>query len=101
MPETARHTALVAKKVDQAVMDISKVLQVDLRVEEQEKTDHYKEVAGDGSSSYGLFTKQFIRRHGIHLLGTTSTWFLFDIAFYSQNLFQKDIFSAVGWIPDL
>jgi MFS transporter, PHS family, inorganic phosphate transporter len=30
---------------------------------------------------------------------TTSTWFLLDIAFYSQNLFQKDIFSKVGWIP--
>lgn len=28
-----------------------------------------------------------------------STWFLLDIAFYSQNLFQKDIFSAIGWIP--
>jgi len=22
-----------------------------------------------------------------------------DIAFYSQNLFQKDIFTAIGWIP--
>lgn len=44
MPEAARYTALVAKKVDQAAMDMSKVLQVDLRVEEQEKTDHYKEV---------------------------------------------------------
>jgi len=22
-----------------------------------------------------------------------------DIAYYSQNLFQKDIFSAIGWIP--
>ncbi|KAK7844251.1 putative inorganic phosphate transporter 1-7 [Quercus suber] len=28
-----------------------------------------------------------------------NTWFLLDIAFYSQNLFQKDIFSAIGWIP--
>ncbi|KAL2621758.1 hypothetical protein R1flu_001963 [Riccia fluitans] len=23
----------------------------------------------------------------------------FVVAFYSQNLFQKDVFSAVGWIP--
>jgi len=28
------------------------------------------------------------------------TWFLLDIAYYSQNLFQKDIFSAIGWIPE-
>ncbi|XP_014511802.1 putative pectinesterase 10 [Vigna radiata var. radiata] len=27
------------------------------------------------------------------------SWFLLDIVFYSQNLFQKDIFSAIGWIP--
>lgn len=33
------------------------------------------------------------------MLGTTSTWFLLDIAFYSQNLFQKDVFVAIGWIP--
>jgi len=53
----------------------------------------------DPRNSFGLFSKAFLRRHGLHLLGTTSTWFLLDIAFYSQNLFQKDIFSAVGWIP--
>jgi len=28
------------------------------------------------------------------------TWFLLDIAYYSQNLFQKDIFSAIRWIPE-
>ncbi|KAG0497738.1 hypothetical protein HPP92_002138 [Vanilla planifolia] len=33
------------------------------------------------------------------LLRTTTTWLLLDIAFYSQNLFQKDIFGAIGWIP--
>jgi PHS family inorganic phosphate transporter-like MFS transporter len=48
---------------------------------------------------YGLFSMQFAKRHGLQLLGTTSTWFLLDIAFYSQNLFQKDIYTAVGWLP--
>ncbi|KAJ0629494.1 putative major facilitator, sugar transporter, MFS transporter superfamily [Helianthus annuus] len=78
MPETARYTALVAKNTKQAAADMSKVLQVELEAEQE---------------------KQFVKRHGLHLLGTTSTWFLLDIAFYSQNLFQKDIFSAIGWIP--
>ncbi|KAL6980786.1 Growth-regulating factor 4 [Sarracenia purpurea var. burkii] len=32
------------------------------------------------------------------LLGTASTWFSLDIAFYSQNLFQKDIFKTIGRI---
>ncbi|KAK9289099.1 hypothetical protein L1049_017571 [Liquidambar formosana] len=93
MPETARYTALVAKNAKQAAADMSRVLQVDLEAE-QEKVEN-KEPGND----FGLFSKRFARRHGLHLLGTTSTWFLLDIAFYSQNLFQKDIFSAIGWIP--
>nr|AFY06658.1 phosphate transporter [Citrus trifoliata] len=95
MPETARYTALVAKNAKQAASDMSKVLQVELEAEEQK----IQELDRDKGNGYGLFSKEFLRRHGLHLLGTTSTWFLLDIAFYSQNLFQKDIFSAVGWIP--
>ncbi|KAL1536140.1 Low affinity inorganic phosphate transporter 1 [Salvia divinorum] len=91
MPETARYTALVAKNAKQAAADMSKVLQVDLEAEPEPEREKVKQ--------FGLFSKEFLRRHGLHLLGTTSTWFLLDIAFYSQNLFQKDIFSAIGWIP--
>ncbi|XAR48971.1 Phosphate-transporting ATPase [Bertholletia excelsa] len=94
MPETARYTALVAKNAKQAASDMSRVLQVEIEAE-QEKIE-----TADQSNNFGLFSKQFARRHGLHLLGTTVTWFLLDIAFYSQNLFQKDIFSAIGWIPD-
>ncbi|XP_016555434.2 low affinity inorganic phosphate transporter 3 [Capsicum annuum] len=92
MPETARYTALVAKNATKAASDMSKVLNVEIEAEEEKIVD----VKGN---NFGLFTKQFLRRHGLHLLGTTSTWFLLDIAFYSQNLFQKDIFSKIGWIP--
>ncbi|KAA8548802.1 hypothetical protein F0562_000486 [Nyssa sinensis] len=95
MPETARYTALVAKNAKQAASDMSKVLQVELEAE-PEKVDRFSQESGN---DFGLFSKEFLRRHGLHLLGTTSTWFLLDIAFYSQNLFQKDIFSAIGWIP--
>ncbi|KAK2989495.1 hypothetical protein RJ640_019594 [Escallonia rubra] len=95
MPETARYTALVAKNAKQAASDMSKVLQVDLEAEQQK----VEEIAAKPANAFGLFTKEFLRRHGLHLLGTTSTWFLLDIAFYSQNLFQKDIFTAIGWIP--
>ncbi|XP_010262308.1 PREDICTED: inorganic phosphate transporter 1-4-like [Nelumbo nucifera] len=95
MPETARYTALVAMNAKKAAADMSKVLQVDIDVE-QEKIEV---MAQKRSHQFGLFSWEFARRHGLHLLGTTSTWFLLDIAFYSQNLFQKDIFSAIGWIP--
>eukprot|EP00262_Sarcandra_glabra_P006779 TRINITY_DN1933_c0_g1_i1.p1 TRINITY_DN1933_c0_g1~~TRINITY_DN1933_c0_g1_i1.p1 ORF type:complete len:537 (-),score=66.00 TRINITY_DN1933_c0_g1_i1:359-1969(-) len=95
MPETARYTALVAKNAKQAASDMSKVLQVDITAEEAK----VEQLVEDSGNSFGLFSKEFLVRHGWHLLGTTSTWFLLDIAFYSQNLFQKDIFSAIGWIP--
>ncbi|GAV64338.1 Sugar_tr domain-containing protein [Cephalotus follicularis] len=95
MPETARYTALVAKNAKQAAADMSKVLDVELSAEE----DVVIRMTEEPSNSFGLFSKEFAKRHGLHLLGTTTTWFLLDIAFYSQNLFQKDIFTAIGWIP--
>lgn len=93
MPETARYTALVAGNAKQAAYDMTKVLAVELP-SEQEKVDQIM-----SAESYGLFSAEFVRRHGTHLLGTASTWFLLDIAYYSQNLFQKDVFTAVGWLP--
>ncbi|CAL5416454.1 unnamed protein product [Camellia sinensis] len=95
MPETARYTALIAKNARQAAQDMAKVLNVELDPEEAK----IAKMAEEPRNSFGLFTKEFLHRHGLHLLGTTTTWFLLDIAFYSQNLFQKDIFTAIGWIP--
>ncbi|XP_052134767.1 probable inorganic phosphate transporter 1-3 [Oryza glaberrima] len=96
MPETARYTALIARNAKQAAADMSKVLDTEI----QEDADRAEAVAAAGAGNeWGLFSRHFVRRHGVHLVATTSTWFLLDIAFYSQNLFQKDIFSKVGWIP--
>jgi PHS family inorganic phosphate transporter-like MFS transporter len=95
MPETARYTALVARNAERAAADMSRVLQVDIGSKEGPE----EEATTTGPPPFGLFSHEFYHRHGLHLLGTTSTWLLLDIAYYSQNLFQKDIFSAVGWIP--
>ncbi|KAG0553611.1 hypothetical protein KC19_12G025300 [Ceratodon purpureus] len=92
MPETARFTALVAGNQEQAAMDMAKVLQVD-------EIHSTKPVYKTQRIQYKLFSSEFFRRHGTHLLGTTSCWFLLDVAFYSQNLFQRDVYTAVGWIP--
>ncbi|CAA6662616.1 unnamed protein product [Spirodela intermedia] len=70
MPETARYTALVANNAKQAAADMSKVLQVEIE-EEKEKVE---EIVSDPSNKFGLFTREFARRHGTHLLGTTTTW---------------------------
>ncbi|KAK4276128.1 hypothetical protein QN277_019116 [Acacia crassicarpa] len=94
MPETARYTALIAKNAKQAAEDMAKVLQVDIEAE-PEKLEKITE----RKDRYGLFSWEFARKHGLHLLGTTTTWFLLDIAYYSNNLFQKDIYTAVGWLP--
>lgn len=95
MPETARYTALVAKNAKQAASDMAKVLQVDIEAEENKVA----KIVDNQSNTFGLFSRQFLQRHGLHLLGTASTWFLLDIAFYSQNLFQKDVFTAINWLP--
>ncbi|XP_061364539.1 low affinity inorganic phosphate transporter 1-like [Gastrolobium bilobum] len=95
MPETARYTALVAKNGKQAALDMSKVLQVEI-IAEQEKVDA---ISIRDDNNFGLFSKEFARRHGLHLLGTCACWFLLDIAYYSSNLFQKDIYSNIGWLP--
>ncbi|XP_075512196.1 low affinity inorganic phosphate transporter 3-like [Primulina tabacum] len=95
MPETARYTALVAKNAKLAAQDMGKVLNAEIEVEEE----IVQRISQKESNNFGLFSKEFVRRHGLHLFGTTSTWFLLDIAFYSQNLFQKDVLSDIGWIP--
>ncbi|CBI22560.3 unnamed protein product, partial [Vitis vinifera] len=50
------------------------------------------------ANEYSLWSREFFDRHGLHLIGTMSTWFLLDIAFYSQNLTQKDIFPAMNLV---
>ncbi|GLJ22765.1 hypothetical protein SUGI_0428770 [Cryptomeria japonica] len=93
MPETARYTALVANDPRQAAVDLSTVL--NLNIEEDESDD-------SGTQSlrpqFGLFSMAFVKRHGLELLGTATTWFFVDIASYSSNLFQSDIYRKIGWI---
>jgi PHS family inorganic phosphate transporter-like MFS transporter len=89
MPETARYTALIEGNAKQAASDMEKVMDVEIQAE-QEKLAKYK-----AANDYPLWSAEFARRHGMHLIGTATTWFLLDIAFYSQNLTQKDIFPAI------
>lgn len=90
MPETGRYTAVIEGNAKQAAADMGRVLEIEIQAEPDKLSD-YK-----AANSYSLFSSEFLRRHGFHLLGTTTTWFLLDIAFYSQNLTQKDIFPVMG-----
>ncbi|KAL5537754.1 hypothetical protein UlMin_044667 [Ulmus minor] len=93
MPETARYTALVEGDHKKAAADMAKVLEHDITFEEKHQET---ELPANSNSSYGLISREFMRRHGLHLLGTSSTWFLLDIAFYSLQLTQKDVYPASG-----
>lgn len=95
MPETARYTALIRRDANQAAADMSSVLNIEIEVDQRRA----EEIAMT-KPRFSLFSREFARRHGWHLLGTASTWFLVDIVFYSQNLYQKDKFTILGWLPD-
>ncbi|KAJ8748097.1 hypothetical protein K2173_023499 [Erythroxylum novogranatense] len=94
MPETGRYTAIIQGNAKQAALDMGGVLSIEIE-EEPEKLAQFK-----ASNSYSLFSSEFFQRHGLHLIGTMSTWFMLDIAFYSQNLTQKDVFPAIGLIKE-
>nr|QWT68769.1 inorganic phosphate transporter 4 [Astragalus sinicus] len=92
MPETGRYTAIVEGNAKQAAADMARVLDIEIQAE-QDKLADFK-----AANNYPILSSEFFQRHGRHLIGTMSSWFLLDIAFYSQNLTQKDIFPAMGLI---
>ncbi|XP_034710648.1 inorganic phosphate transporter 1-11-like [Vitis riparia] len=92
MPETGRYTALIEGNAKQAAADMGRVLEIEIQ-EEADKVAEFK-----AANEYSLWSREFFNRHGLHLIGTMSTWFLLDIAFYSQNLTQKDIFPAMNLV---
>ncbi|GLT35277.1 hypothetical protein SLA2020_097440 [Shorea laevis] len=86
MPETARFTALVERDPVQAAVDIGKVLDVPLcKISEDAPMRSYP-------PTHSLFSKQFFRRHGRDLFSCAASWFLVDIAFYSNNLLQCRVY---------
>ncbi|CAI9762465.1 unnamed protein product [Fraxinus pennsylvanica] len=90
MPETGRYTAIIEGNAKQAASDMGRVLNIEIQAE-QENLSQFR-----AANEYSLLSSEFLKRHGKHLIGTTTTWFLLDIAFYSQNLTQKDIFPTMG-----
>uniref|UniRef100_A0A803PPS2 Major facilitator superfamily (MFS) profile domain-containing protein n=1 Tax=Cannabis sativa TaxID=3483 RepID=A0A803PPS2_CANSA len=92
MPETARYTALIVGNGKQAAMDMEQVLDIEIEADQAQLAQL------KAANNYKLFSIEFWNRHGLNLIGTSTTWFLLDIAFYSQNLTQKDIFPAMGLV---
>ncbi|XP_051123440.1 probable inorganic phosphate transporter 1-9 [Andrographis paniculata] len=101
MPETARYTALVKKDVEQAAIDMQKVLSVSLSqiTEEVEEDEEEEEVSRSyinpqsSTINYPLFSKHFLRRHGRDLFACAACWLMVDVVYYSNNLFASHIYN--------
>ena len=87
LPETARYTVLVAENHAKAAADISGVL----------GTQVTSAAYTSSTTSYGAF----FSKYGLSLFGCAMCWFLLDIAFYSQGLFQSSVFLTIGWVPSI
>ncbi|GAU47294.1 hypothetical protein TSUD_94830, partial [Trifolium subterraneum] len=87
MPETARYTALVEQNVLQAAKDMEKVLDVAMSQIAEEDP-----LPPTNNAVYPLLSREFLRRHGRDLFACSTNWFLLDIVFYSQVLFQSEIY---------
>ena len=114
MPETPRYTLHKMGNATQMVADMMYIAQ-EAGVEAVVAKTATSGTGGGGapadSSKSSSSTKpimatdkdmsffNFMSSCGVLLLGTAMCWFLLDVAFYSQNLFQKDIFLQIGWLP--
>ncbi|XP_010943502.1 probable inorganic phosphate transporter 1-10 [Elaeis guineensis] len=97
MPETARYTALVEHDEIKATDDMGKVLgDFDLQ-SVVEHSDTSLVLPPPLPPTYGLFSKQFLRRHGRDLFACSMAWFLVDVPYYSNTLFQSLVYEP--WFP--
>lgn len=83
-----RYTALVEQNVLQAAKDMEKVLDVSMSQIAEEDSLPPRATA----ASYPLLSREFLHRHGRDLFACSTNWFLLDIVFYSQVLFQSEIY---------
>ena len=88
MPETPCYTLHVLRDKAKLAADMASVT--------RSEVDSTHTVA---STKADMGFRSFLRKHGKELLGCAMCWFLLDVAFYSQNLFQKDVFLQIGWLP--
>ena len=92
MPETTRYTALVKGDAEQAARDL------EAQTRGKAPSDPVEAKNNSKPPKY-LPAREFFRKYGVWLLGTSSSWFLLDVAFYSQSLYGPIIYGVVGFVP--
>jgi len=95
MPETARFTLLVKHDTKQTAKNMDSV------IPNSNLSENLRENLESSETEFAakLTTFQFFSQWRWELFGCASTWLLLDIAYYSSNLFQPDVFSKSGLIP--
>ncbi|KAJ4817766.1 phosphate transporter 1 [Rhynchospora pubera] len=98
MPETPRYTALVQRNMERAIAEARSVLEIEM----SQLTNIENPIQNmiPPLNQYGLFSRQFLRRHGANLAACAISWFLLDVVFYSTTLFQSWIYKSILKPPE-
>ncbi|KAI8946891.1 major facilitator superfamily domain-containing protein [Xylaria longipes] len=104
IPETPRYTFDIGRDVEKATEDVKAymsgkheglpaddVARVQTRIAAQEKMQIPKASWSDFARHYA------IRKNGLLLFGTASSWFLLDVAFYGVSLNNANIIETIGF----
>ena len=112
LPETPRYTMFVSQNATQLVEDMNFVLAAERARASGGGGGEVPLPASIAGRPAGVAApppvllqarrtkySEFFAKYWLTLVGTASCWFLLDVAFYSQNLTQGNVFSAIGWLP--
>ncbi|CAL8470991.1 g10533 [Coccomyxa elongata] len=102
IPETPRFSQEVEKDEAKALKNTIavKANESDF-VEDYSASTQMDRISAKSLNCYLTFPNILRNRNFWVLIGTCSTWFLLDIAFYSQNLFLPNILEGIGYNPSI
>ena len=96
MAETPRFTLHVLRNATSMTNDMSDMLEGE--AEAFDRVQSSKSIQ-EANPIEDITFCGFLSKYGVHLTGAALSWFFLDVGFYSQSLFQKDVFLQVGFIP--
>lgn len=99
LPETPRYTLQVEGDVNKAENDVQEVMDDD-KAPQHDAEEATKTVAPANAhvftwKEFGVFLSN--PKCAMVLFGTASTWFLLDVAYYSQNLLQSNLYGDIHY----
>jgi MFS family permease len=102
LPETPRFTVDVEKNENKAMQNVTAVKGGDSAfADDYGEHNTFDRISFASVHRYLTYPSILRNRNFWVLIGTASTWFLLDIAFYSQNLFLPNILEDIGYSPPL